>query len=281
MPANRYAIIGYPLGHTMSPFIHSRLFEMSGIKGEYDKLQIAPEELESRFDELRAFDGFNITIPHKQSIIKMCDRIEGAAARYSSVNTVKCSGDEIVGYNTDAAGFLKTFGHCGAYLRGSVLLLGAGGAARTAAYESVRAGCTLSIAVRPSGLFRAEALLRDIMQEYPSAAVNIRTLSDIYGAYDIIINATPVGMYPKTDACPVAEKLIDGCGAVFDLIYNPAETRLLRYARQKGKRVLPGMPMLVWQAAAAHEIWYGASFDKSDIDSLIDDAQRHMEQNFR
>ena len=106
MSQNKYAIIGFPLAHSMSPFIHRRLFDISGMSAVYEMLEIPPEKLESEFDLLREYSGFNVTIPHKLGIIKMCDRLAGAAEVYSSVNCVKC-GDEVVGYNTDAEGFLR------------------------------------------------------------------------------------------------------------------------------------------------------------------------------
>lgn len=122
MSLNKYAIIGFPLGHSMSPFIHRRLFDISGISAQYDMLEIRPEELENKFELLKTYNGFNVTIPHKISIIKMCDSTSGVAALYSSVNCVKCDG-EITGYNTDAEGFLKTFEHYGVKLSGNVAIL--------------------------------------------------------------------------------------------------------------------------------------------------------------
>lgn len=276
----KYALIGHPLGHSMSPFIHGRLFELSGIDAEYSLMPIDPENFEQSFGELALLDGFNVTIPYKQDIIKMCSRTEGSASLYSSVNTVKCGG-AAVGYNTDAIGFLKTFEHCGVKLCGRVALFGAGGVARMIAYECVRAGCRLTVAVRPSDIPAAEALVGEIKLKLPGAETDVCLLSELCGEYDIYINATPLGMYPNTDACAVDEAAVERCGAVFDVVYNPAETKLLRTAKRLGKRVLPGMPMLVWQAAAAHEIWYGAHFDKGDIDRLTEDTSRELEKRFR
>lgn len=276
----KYAIIGYPLGHSMSPFIHRRLFDLAGISAEYDMLQISAEELESKFELLKTYSGFNVTIPHKVNIIKMCSNIIGVAKIYSSVNCVKC-GSKIEGYNTDAEGFLKTFEHYGTELSGKVALLGAGGVARTALYECANKGCKITIAVRNQGRPAAEALASEVKEKVKTSDINVVLLSELSGEYDIIINATPVGMYPNIDATPVSDEVINGSRAVFDLVYNPSETKLLKTARDMGKAAMGGMPMLVWQAAAAHSIWYGAHFSKSDIDKLINDSQLYMEEYFR
>ncbi len=278
MSQNKYAIIGFPLAHSMSPFIHRRLFDISGMSAVYEMLEIPPEKLESEFDLLREYSGFNVTIPHKLGIIKMCDRLAGAAEVYSSVNCVKC-GDEVVGYNTDAEGFLRTFEHYGVKLCGKVALLGAGGVARTALYECAAKSCDITIAVRESSAESAQKLAGEVRTK-TGAAISVTALSTLTGEYDIIINATPVGMYPNADAMPVPDDAVSRCGAVFDLIYNPDQTKLLKTAKAMGKAAMGGMPMLVWQAAAAHRIWYGADFDRSDIDTLINDSRVYMEQHF-
>ncbi|HIZ17079.1 MAG TPA: shikimate dehydrogenase [Firmicutes bacterium] len=280
MSLNKYAIIGFPLGHSMSPFIHRRLFDISGISAEYDMLEIRPEELENKFELLRTYSGFNVTIPHKINIIKMCDNTSGVAKLYSSVNCVKC-GDKIIGYNTDAEGFLKTFEHYGVNLFGKVLILGAGGVARTALYECAAKGCRITIAARESSITAAKEIAAEASMKFKGTDISVVLLSELSGEYDIIINATPVGMYPNIDAMPVQSDVINGCGAVFDLIYNPGETKLLKTAKEMGKKAMGGMPMLVWQAAAAHKIWYGADFSCKDINTLIDDSNAYMYKHFR
>ncbi len=280
MPLNKYAIIGFPLGHSMSPFIHRRLFDISGISAQYDMLEIRPEELENKFELLKTYNGFNVTIPHKISIIKMCDSTSGVAALYSSVNCVKCDG-KITGYNTDAEGFLKTFEHYGVELSGSVAILGAGGVARTALYECAAKGCCITIAARESSIASAKKLALEVSEKIDGVNITVSLLSQLTGEYNIIINATPVGMYPNIDAMPVQSDVIKGCSAVFDLIYNPGETKLLKVAKEMGKKAMGGMPMLVWQAAAAHKIWYGASFGREDINTLIDDSNAYMDKHFR
>ena len=136
MSIKKFAVIGHPIGHTMSPFIHTRLFELSGVDAEYTKLDIAPENLEYEYkNTLSKLDGYNITIPHKQNIIPLINEIDSKAEMYGSVNTVANYNGIAKGYTTDPDGFLKALDASGIVLSGRVLILGCGGVARTMAYE--------------------------------------------------------------------------------------------------------------------------------------------------
>lgn len=266
----RYAILGYPLGHTLSPFIHARLFALSGENGEYTKAEIAPENLEAEMSELKTLDGFNVTIPHKETIISALDRLDQSAGRYRAVNAVRRSNGEFVGYNTDAFGFRKAIELLGSRLNGRVLLLGAGGAGRMMAMETVLCGGRLTIAVRDTDAPKTRALLTFLRTRVPEARVKVCKLEGIDGSFDLLCNATPVGMYPKVDECPVSESAVSRCGAVFDAVYNPVETVLLQRAKVLGIPARGGMDMLVWQAVRAHEIWYGGRFAQRDVEELIE-----------
>ncbi len=264
-----FAILGYPLGHTLSPYIHERLFRLSGFAGDYLVKEIPPEQLASRLDELRALDGFNVTIPHKEAVIAYLDRLDASAERYRAVNTVSCADGCCVGYNTDVYGFRKAIELLGADLGGRVLLLGAGGAGRMMAMETVLRGGRLTVAVRDCDAPKTRALVRFLRERVPEARVRLCGLDGIDGSYDLLCNSTPVGMYPNTEACPVSADVISRAGAVFDAVYNPVETLLLRRAAELSVPARGGMDMLVWQAVRAHEIWYGAKFDRAQIESLI------------
>ena len=270
----RYAIIGHPIGHTLSPPIHKRLFELAGIDGfEYTVKDIPPEELESNFAELKELDGFNITIPHKINIIKMCDRLDKSAERYHSVNCISV-GEEAVGYNTDCVGFNRTVSMLGADKAQKVMLLGCGGVGRMAAIETVLGGAKLTVAVRKEDLPIAKALCEELDLLKPDSA-EYCLLQDAKGDHDLIVNATPVGMSPNVNASPLSESALQGIrtSCFFDLIYNPGETLLMRLMKEKGAKVCGGMNMLVWQAVAAHEIWDGSSYDKKDIELLVRDME--------
>lgn len=266
----RYAILGYPLAHTLSPFIHTRLFALSGESGEYGRAEISPEALDAEMPNLKSLDGFNVTIPHKEAVIPWLDRLDPSAERYRAVNVVRCTDGACVGYNTDAFGFRRAIELLGTGLSGRVLLLGAGGAGRMMAMETVLCGGRLTVAVRNADAPRTRALLTFLRERVPEARVRICGLDEIDGAFDLLCNSTPVGMYPKTDECPVAEAVVSRSGAVFDAVYNPVETVLLRRARALRIPARGGMDMLVWQAVRAHEIWYGGRFAQSDVESLIE-----------
>ena len=145
-----YFVIGHPLGHSMSPFIHSRLFALSGRPAAYEARDIPPEQLSAALREmLPQVQGLNVTIPHKQAVIPLLDRLEGRAKLYRSVNTIAVTESGAVGYNTDADGFLCALKAGGVSLAGRVALLGCGGVGRTFACEAALAGCRLINAVRP------------------------------------------------------------------------------------------------------------------------------------
>ena len=276
-----YALIGYPLGHSLSPQIHTRLLQLSGVEGGYEKLEIPPEELTGSFEKLSGFSGFNITIPHKVAIMDYCDRLDEGARRYRSVNCVK-NGEEKVGYNTDVLGFTKSIEMLGASLSGKVLLIGCGGVGRMMAIETALSGGELTIAALESDRALAEKVMAEIAEMKPDAKVNAVYIDgalspDNFGGempkFDLLINASPVGMHPKTDRMACTPEVLDNVSYVFDAVYNPKVTLLAKTAREKGAKAMTGMAMLVLQAAAAHEIWNNARFEDSDLKKLISDME--------
>ena len=230
--SKKYALIGYPLGHSMSPIIHKELLKIAFVNGEYDLVEIMKEDLETNFYEnLNKLNGFNITIPHKINIIPFLDELSSKAKLFGSVNTVDIKEEKTIGYNTDCDGFLRSLEAENIKLAGNVLICGSGGVSRMFAFESALAGAKVTLAVRDSSL-KAANDIRNEMQEKLSKDCDIIFLSEAKGAYDLIINGTPVGMYPNIDACPLEEKVIKSSKAVFDAIYNPIETKFIKYARE-------------------------------------------------
>jgi len=283
MSTNRYAVIGHPIAHTMSPFIHTRLFELSGRKADYFVFDIAPDELAKKMMELKALDGFNITIPHKQAVIPFLNELDKKAAFFNSVNTVKNGSGCLSGHTTDGTGFCKALEAAGENLNGRTVILGAGGAARAMAFEAVLSGGCVTIATREHSMEAARALCADLNSKAGTAEkepADCCLFDTIEGQIDLLVNATPVGMYPNTAACPVSEQIIQKASCVFDAVYNPNQTILLKLARKNGIKAIGGMSMLVWQAAAAHEIWYGAEFRTEDIERLCSDAVKEMKKTF-
>lgn len=276
-----YGLIGHPLGHTMSPFIHACLFERIGISADYILRDIPPEQLAEQLDALcEQVRGFNVTIPHKQAVIPHMIRLEGRAALYRSVNTVLVTPEGPVGYNTDAYGFLRALKEAAIPLKGRVALLGSGGVSRTFACEAALAGCRIVNAVRDADREAAGELQAYVRQLVPTVEYSVTSTSELEGTFDLLLNGTPVGMYPQTDASPVSAGVVSRCAAVFDAVYNPRETRLLQMARAAGAATLGGMSMLVGQAAVAQSIWLGQEHTAADIQTVIEQATEEMERMF-
>lgn len=279
--SHAYYVIGHPLGHSMSPFIHSRLFSLRGVDATYQTRDIPPEQLAEALPRLLGeAAGINVTIPHKQTVIPLLDGLRGRAELYRSVNTIRITPEGRFGYNTDADGFVRALEGGGVPLTGRVALLGCGGVGRTFACEAALAGCQIVNAVRDADREQAAALRDYVLSLVPHADITLCGLDRLLGDFDLLINATPVGMYPHANAMPVGEAVLTRVAAVFDAVYNPGDTRLLQRARANGAKTVGGMPMLVWQAAAAHAIWDGAVFEKAAIDQLIVDTQQDMERRF-
>ena len=226
---------------------------------------------------------YNITIPHKVEIIKYIDKLDESAKRYNSVNCVDNKDGVLTGYNTDCDGFLETVRSMGAKLSGEVLLIGCGGVGRMIAIESALAGASLNIAVLKSDMPLAEQAEKEIREIKADAHINIvqNTEIDLSKHYDLLVNACPVGMYPNIDACPVSDEVINKCDAVFDLIYNPGETQLVKKAAAMGKKAVGGMAMLVWQAVSAHKIWDGDEYTLDEINGIIREMNEIVKRDFK
>ncbi len=280
--SRKYAILGETLKHTMSPPIHQRLFELKGRSFEYEIVEVTAKELADKIGYLNSLAGYNITIPHKVEIIPYLDGLAPSAKRYNSVNCVDSKNGVLTGYNTDCDGFLHTVRAMGAKLSGEVLLIGCGGVGRMIAIESALAGASLNIAVLESDMPLAVQVEKEIREMKPDAQIKImlNTKIDIKH-YDLLVNACPVGMYPKSDACPASEEVIGCADAVFDVIYNPRETVLVRTAKKLGKKAVGGMAMLVWQAVSAHEIWDGDSYTDDEVQAIITEMEERVAKDFK
>ena len=273
----KYAVIGHPIGHTMSPFIHKRLFELSGVDASYGVIDIPPEELADDYAEvLKKLDGYNITIPHKSAIIPFLDKIDEKAKMYGSVNTVANSGGNFAGYTTDPDGFLKALEYADIPLSGRVVILGCGGVARTMAYEALLKNAELEFAVRKKSVPKAKKLIAEINEKLENPKVGFCEIDELSGDINTLKNATPVGMSPNSGFMPVSESQLRNCANVFDAIYNPLDTLLIKTAKKNGSKAEGGMSMLVWQAVAAHYHWDKSIYDVKDIEKLCKDAAGEM-----
>ena len=273
----QYALIGHPLGHSLSPQIHERLFALEGLEAAYRLDDFPPEELEERLPVLRSYAAFNVTIPYKRAILPHLAAVSESAALYGAVNAVLVGPDgRMTGDNTDCAGFLRTMQSHGFPLETEVCVVGAGGVGRMFALESARQGGRVTLAVRQSGLGKARAVAAEAREKL-GAELSVRELDALEGRFGLVINATPVGMFPNVSESPLPQSFLEGVDAVFDCVYNPSETLLLRQARALGKPAVGGMEMLVWQAAAAHESWHGTRFSAGAMGQLVREMEKLLE----
>jgi shikimate dehydrogenase len=258
-------LLGYPVGHSMSAVMHNAAFQELGLDYRYELKSVPPEELGAFVaSELRSADfaGGSVTIPHKVAVMEHLDRIDPSALRIGAVNTIVKEDSRLKAYNTDGTGALR--GIIGAHEKvdGSrVVILGAGGAARAVGYHLSTRVRELTIANRT--LEKADELARTLSAN-PECRATVKSIPlhrDILRASikeaDILVNGTPLGMHPEIGRTPVEKDLLHSDLLVFDLVYNPVKTRLLRDAEEAGASILPGVNMLVYQGATAFKMWTG------------------------
>lgn len=281
----KYCVLGESLKHTMSPPIHKRLFEIKGRDAEYEITELTGDKLVENEEYFDSLGGYNITIPHKLAIMELCDKLDATAVRYGAVNCVDNKNGVSTGYNTDCDGFVMSIRLMGATLSGEVLLVGCGGVGRMIATECAMAGGKLTIAVLQNDIEMTKAAVEKIkaLKECKSENISIITIDSIPcdKKFDLIINATPVGMYPKADACPLGEEIIKNCSYAFDVIYNPIQTRFLKIAKENGAKTMGGMAMLVLQAVSAHTIWDGDTYTDDEINAIISEMESAVERDFK
>lgn len=275
------ALLGCPLGHSLSPQLHQKLARRLGVELDYQLKAIPPEALEAAKEELLALDGFNITIPYKLRIMDWMDRLDVSAQTHGSVNVMTKQNGEYIGYNTDCIGFVRALEAAQVPIAGEVCIVGLGGVGRMFATECALRGCKLTIALRPE---RLRALRQGQEPELEGLGQKLERLSgrplsfvssaQLPGRYDLLINGSPVGMFPKVEDCPVDPESLSRVKAVFDCIYNPRQTKLLLEAKKAGCRCIGGMAMLVWQGAAAQELWFGRPFAPGAVEEVL----REMEE---
>ncbi len=277
------ALIGDPVEHTMSPVMHNAAYKKLGLDYIYIPFRVKPEQLAPAVDGLRALNvcGFNVTIPHKVSIIPVLDGLDPIAEKIGAVNTVVNTGGELRGYNTDADGFLKAMLERGVEPGDkNVVILGAGGAARAITYILAEKVVSLTILNRQEELDWAENIAELIKEDF-GKVVRVLELRDDYLAEvlhnaDILVNATSVGMSPAGDKSPVPADLLRKGLVVFDVVYNPINTRLLNEAKAAGAQTISGIDMLAWQGALAFEKWTGQA---APIDLMKKEAVKMLESH--
>ena len=276
-------IIGDPIGHSMSPVIHNAAFEKMGIDYLYVPFRVKKEALGEAIQGMRALNirGLSVTIPHKVTVIPFLDELDPLAERIGAVNTIVNDDGVLRGYNTDATGFLQTLLERGGEPeKKNVVILGAGGASRAISFILAERGAHLVILNRLLELDWAEELASRISQiftkEVEALELNEENLAKVLEKADIVVNATSVGMSPNIGETPIPAKLLKPGLIVFDIVYNPIKTRLLREAEATGTETIGGLDMLVWQGALAFEKWTGL---KAPVKVMREEAIKGLQEH--
>jgi len=256
-----YGVIGDPIDHSLSPAMQNAAFRSVGLNAIYVPFPVGESELGSAVHGLRSLGvrGFNVTTPHKTAILRYLDKVDTQAAEIGSINTVRNQAGTLIGFNTDGSGAMAAMRNAGLSLAGqSLLLLGAGGAARAIAYSVGQIGCSVRLVNRTSSRARRLAkLLRTkfgITAEY--APLSRKSIHDCVDHADIILNASSMGMDAKNNP-PIERTWLRRDQWVFDIVYRPLQTKLLRDAISQGTRAINGVEMLLNQGTESFAIWTG------------------------
>lgn len=268
-------LIGYPLGHSLSPVLHQTALAEAGLNGKYELYTISPlpegkKDLEALLNRLRSGElhGLNVTIPHKQSVFPLVDELTPSAAAMGAVNTLIMKSGKLVGDNTDAPGFWGDLSHLPIQNARSALVLGAGGAARAVVYALLTRGWSVRITdLHPEQA--ASLYTHYSAQELDSSKLEViplsqQALEQAGTDSDLVVNTTPMGMHPNVESCAWPEEIaLPAHTCIYDVVYNPMETRFLKRAAAAGLPCRNGLGMLVEQAALAFERWTGYSPSRS------------------
>jgi shikimate dehydrogenase len=267
-----YGVIGNPVRHSLSPIIHNGAFKRLGWNAIYLAFEV--KNLEEALRGIRGLDvkGVSVTSPFKIEVVPFLDKVEGMARKIEAVNTIVNRGGKLIGYNTDGRGALEAL-EDKIDLRGkSVILLGAGGAARAIGFGLKKRDCQFIVANRSKK--KGEGLSKGLGCDYLPISSFVKMKGGELEA-DVIINATFLGMYPRDKETPVPRGLLKEGMMVMDIVYQPLETKLLREAKEKGCLTINGLEMLVRQGVAQFEIWTGR---RLEIGQIKKDLRRVLER---
>ncbi|UCD08684.1 MAG: shikimate dehydrogenase [Dehalococcoidales bacterium] len=258
------ALIGDPIEHTMSPAMHNAAFNELGLDCVYVAFGVKPDELAGAINGMKSLGmpGWNVTIPHKVNVIPLLDKLDPLAEKIGAVNTVVNENGILTGHNTDATGFLQAMLEKGVEPKGkNIAIMGAGGAARAVSFILADRGAYPVILNRIEELDWAENLAAMISKEFeidvPAMELTKGNLGNVLDKAEILVNATSVGMSPNDNVSPAPAELLKADLTVYDVIYNPIKTKLLKDAEAAGATIIGGIDMLVWQGIMAFEKWTG------------------------
>ena len=266
---NKFGLIGYPLGHSLSAVIHKAGFKSLGVDATYDILETDPEDLVERvkFFKRENFGGFNVTIPLKLPISLFVQEVDKYADIAGAVNTVKINPDKTFkGYNTDAMGFKKAIPSSIDLKGKNIALLGTGGASRAAVLALSELGVKY-IGVYTRNIPNAMDYMAYMRRKFPNIEFESHQIDSVrdLSRYNMLVNTTPIGMLGRSaDMTPIEENVLKTMpenSTVYDVIYNPKKTVLLKLAENIGLNTINGLDMFIYQAIAAQEIWLGKTPD--------------------
>lgn len=254
------ALLGDPVGHSLSPAMHNAALAAAGIDAAYMALPVKPENLGAAIAGLRAvnFMGANVTLPHKSAVIPFIDEISPLARTLGAVNTIVHRDGKLYGDTTDAAGFIAAFEEAGhSFDDKTIAILGNGGSARTIAMALRMLRNVKHIALVVRSPAKAQSLVAELNSGTDISVHSFEDYAKVYRDYDIVVNTTPLGMYPNVDATPLPAELFKAGQIVYDIVYNPLETKFLREAKERSCAVVGGLGMLVHQGKISFQLWTG------------------------
>jgi shikimate dehydrogenase len=259
-------ILGNPVTHSLSPAMHNALFTQMGLDLAYVPLRVETEDLGTAIQALRAlqFRGANVTLPHKQNVIPLLDEISELSKLIGAVNTIVNDNGRLLGTTTDPLGFREGFMATGLSFKGkSIAILGNGGSARTIAFTLAVMEDVGQIALVARNGEKSQQLAQEISAKTGKNLVCF-SMSDYTaeaGAFQIVVNTTPIGMYPDIDVSPLPDDALLPSQIIYDIIYTPERTKLLHAAQRRKLNVVGGLGMLVHQGAASFKLWTGMEPD--------------------
>jgi shikimate dehydrogenase len=281
-PVRTIGLIGYPLAHSISPVFQQAALDHLGLDARYELWETERDALAERAASIRRPDclGANVTVPYKELIIPLLDEIDSLAGRIGAVNTIVNRDGCLCGYNTDMTGFARALREQAGFHAGGaqVVLLGAGGAGRAVTMALIQAGAA-SVTIADVLPERAEQLVADLGGQGDSALRSVpateHDLAPALASCELLVNCTPIGMrHSKQEHdLPVLPQLIPPTALVFDIIYNPLETRFLAEARKRGSRTLGGLSMLVYQGVDSFQLWTDT---QAPLDVMFEAARRAL-----
>ncbi|HLR42497.1 MAG TPA: shikimate dehydrogenase [Pseudogracilibacillus sp.] len=268
----KLGLIGYPIQHSLSPWIHAQFLERTEQKGTYEIMEIDTNaSFPEAMDKLKnsQIDGFNVTVPYKEKIIPYLDHIDEQAKKIGAVNTVKCENGVWTGYNTDGAGYVRSllskYPQLAEEKSAKILLLGAGGAAKGIYHALVAAGYEHIVIAN-----RTVEKAQDIVKEDKNSKVaTLNEVAEDLAEFRVIIQTTSVGMKPEVDQSIITLNHLHDDAIVSDIVYQPLETKILTDAKNLNADIHFGHTMLLYQAQYAFEIWTGKSPNMEGLDEAL------------